>query len=68
MLSILVDSSNLCIPSLKLAKSLVMSGICLGMFCSKLGLFAKSIKMPNFYFSKLKVRLDSSHRVCVVAD
>ena len=31
----------LCNPSLKLAKSLIMSGMCLGRFCSRSRLFAK---------------------------
>ena len=50
----------LCNPSLKLAKSLIMSGMCLGRFCSRSRLFAKSISMPSFLCSKLKVRFESS--------
>ena len=60
MLSALVGSFILCRPSLKLAKSLIISGMCLGMFCSKRRLFAKSIKIPNFRCSKLKTRVVSS--------
>ena len=51
----------LCKPSLKIAKSLIMSGMCLGRFCSRGRLFAKSISMPSFLCSKLKVRFESSH-------
>ena len=50
----------LCKPSLKLAKSLIMSGMCLGMFCSKSRLFARFIIMPSFLCSKLKTRFESS--------
>ena len=56
----LVISMILCNPSLKLAKSLIMSGMCLGRFCSRSRLFAKSISMPSFLCSKLKVRFESS--------
>ena len=60
MLSALAGSFILCRPSLKLAKSLIISGICLGTFCSKRRLFARSITIPNFRCSRLKTRVVSS--------
>ena len=37
-----------------------MSGMCLGRFCSRSRLFAKSISMPSFLCSKLKLRFATS--------
>ena len=59
VLSVCLVSMILCKPSLKLAKSLIMSGMYLCMFCSKSRLFAKSINLPSFLCSKLKVRFES---------
>ena len=58
--SVCLVSMILCNPSLKLGKSLIMSGMCLGRLCSRSRLFAKSISMPCFLCSKLKVRFKSS--------
>ena len=58
--SLLVHSLILCRPNLKLAKSFIMSGMCLGMFCSKSRLFARSIIIPNFLFNRLKTMFESS--------
>ena len=49
-----------CRPSLKLARSFIISGICFGILCSKSRSFASSMRMPSFLCNKLKTNVLSS--------
>ena len=61
--NILVDSFTSCRRSVELAKSLIMSGMCLGMLCSTSRLFAR---MPSFRCSEqnLGSKAHELTRVC----
>ena len=57
MSSVLFLFTVMCRPSLKLARSFIISGMCFGIFGSKSRLFARSMKMPSFLWNKLKTNV-----------
>ena len=57
--SVLVMFTVLCRPSLKLARSFIISGIYFGILCSKSRSFASSMGTPSFLCNKLNNVLSS---------